>query len=364
MITLVTGAPGTGKSAYSLTLMLTLLAQKRPLFVHGVSGLAIPHRLVKCNSPSCLVCPDLPPDIAKRLRSAEDWHTWAPKGAVIWWDEVQHIHRPRASGSKVPDCVAAYETHRHRGLDFFMTTQHPRLVDANVRNLVGRHVHVVSSWKGRTMWEWPEASESLANKSEAVKSPYTLPKHVFPLYQSSQLHTKPIRKLPPQLYLFGACILALVFLFGRLYFRFSDITEPAQPAPVADASNTSQPLRNSGTDIGQPRQLDQPGNDLAKFDYTPKLPNVPESAPAFVDLVKPVTFPRLSGCVVDRKQPEGCRCYTQQATPYFVSPDQCRAFIRYGRFDPYRTDGTRDGAAGTGTGGNVRAESSRSLQPG
>ncbi|ANE55666.1 hypothetical protein AYM39_11135 [Methylomonas sp. DH-1] len=222
------------------------------------------------------------------------------------------------------------------------------------------------------MWEWPEASVSLANKSEAVKSSYSLPKHVFPLYQSSQLHTKPIRKMPPQLYLFAACIVALVFLFGRLYFRFSDITAPAgtaqASAPTESLPNDFLALRNSTeSSAGRHFPSDQspPQSDsLAKFDYTPKLPNVPESAPAFADLAKPVSFPRLSGCVVDRKQPEGCRCYTQQATPYIVSPDQCRAFIRYGRFDPYRPDGTRAGVAGTGTGGGVRAESSRALVPG
>ncbi|OAI19975.1 MULTISPECIES: hypothetical protein [Methylomonas] len=95
-----------------------------------------------------------------------------------------------------------------------------------------------------------------------------------------------------------------------------------------------------------------------QFDYNPTIANIPESAPAFADLAKPVTFPRLSGCVVDLRQPEGCRCYTQQATPYFVSPDQCRAFVKYGRFDPYRD--TPASVASSGSGRDTRSDATAS----
>ncbi|OHX37206.1 hypothetical protein BJL95_21305 [Methylomonas sp. LWB] len=88
---------------------------------------------------------------------------------------------------------------------------------------------------------------------------------------------------------------------------------------------------------------------------------MPESAPAFADLARPVTFPRLSGCVVDRRRPEGCRCFTQQATPYFVSPDQCRAYIKYGRFDPYRD--TPASVAQAASGRETRAEPAASRPP-
>lgn len=353
MITLVTGAPGTGKSAYTLSIMLELLAQKRPLFVHGVQGLTIPHRLVKCSSPACMVCPSLPPDVQKRIRSADDWDKWAPKGAILWWDEVQHIHRPRSSGAKVPDNVAGYETHRHRGLDFFLTTQHPRLIDSNVRNLIGRHCHLVSSWKGRTMWEWPECSDGLSNKSDAVKNKYTLPKHVFPLYKSSQLHTKPFKKVPQVVYLFAAVVVVALVLVGRLYFRLDTMLSGDKPAPVdQSATSTALPLDQAARPPGQVVSV----LNLSKFDVTPneKTPYIAESAPAFVDLVKPVTFPKLSGCAFKRNDPDDCRCYTQQGTRYLVSGDMCRSFVKYGKFDPYRADGAGGGGAATRPGGMVR----------
>lgn len=334
MITLTTGTPGAGKSAYTLSLMIKMLAEGRPLYVHGVPNLSIPHIAVSCQSANCEHCSQLDWSKLYRMPSAEEWHLWAPQGAVLFFDEVQNVYRPRSSGSKVPGSVAAFETHRHRGLDFFLVTQHPRLIDSNVRQLVGRHVHLVSSWKGRTMFDWPECSDSLSNKSEAIKTSYSLPKEVFPLYKSSSLHTKPIRKYPPQLFLFIAMIFALVFLGSRLYLRLNH--DPVQVAgastavPVDVAHDAVSPMTDGVSPVIE-----------ANFDYNPTIPNVPESAPAFSALAKPVSFPRLAGCVVNRQHPDSCRCYTQQGTPYFVSNDMCLSHIDFGRFNPYKLDTER-----------------------
>jgi zona occludens toxin len=361
MINLITGTPGAGKSAYALLMMLDVLKQGRPLFVHGVPNLQLRHTAVSCNSPSCDACQALDWPTLYRMPAAENWHEWAPDGAVLFFDEVQNVYRPRSSSAKVPDSVAAFEVHRHRGLDFYLVTQHPRLIDGNVRNLVSRHIHLVANWAGRQQYEWPECSDGLSNKTDAVKSSYKLPKKVFGLYKSASLHTKQERKLPAQVYILAACVVLMIVIGARFKTRYDQITSPAEaaaasPAPVESASVQPLPLRNPG---GTDGQLEQSGNDLAKFDYNPKLPNLPESAPAFAELVKPVVFPKLSGCVVDRKEPEGCRCYTQQATPYFVSPDQCRAFVKYGRFDPYRPDAAGGSVASAGTGSDARADHTR-----
>lgn len=218
------------------------------------------------------------------------------------------------------------------------------------------------------MYEWPEVSDNPQSTGDAIKSAYALPKHVFPLYKSATIHVKPVRKIPPQVFLIAFCVVAIIAGLVRFYYKFAP-PEPSEnlaavsgssPA-LADPNNPDAlPLRNPGGS-----EQAKPVDDAAKFDYNPKLPNIPESAPAFAELVKPVSFPKLSGCVVDRKEPEGCRCYTQQATPYFVSPDQCRAYVKYGRFDPYRPDGSGGSGANTRTGGDVRAETAnKSALPG
>src|SRR5256885_16044190 len=70
------------------------------------------------------------------------WHETVPDGSVIIIDEVQRIWRPSGPGQKIPDMIALLETHRHRGLDFYIITQGPNLIHANVRALIGRHVHL------------------------------------------------------------------------------------------------------------------------------------------------------------------------------------------------------------------------------
>jgi zona occludens toxin len=349
MISLITGTPGAGKSAYAMSLMLKVLKEGRPLFVHGVPDLLLPHVAVSCDSPTCKACTSLDWPTLYRMPAADKWIEWAPDGSVLFFDEVQNVHRPRPAGSKVPEAVARYETHRHSGLDAFFVTQHPRLIDNNVRQLVGRHVHLVSSWKGRTMYDWPECSDTLSNKHEAIKSGYKLPTHVFKLYKSASLHVKPIRQLPPQIYAIGVILLLIGLVSYRVYSRVAP--EPSEQQTAQNTNPEHQPTTNNEP---EPQK-----NKLSQFDYQPQIANYPESAPAFADLAKPVSFPRLAGCVVNRNNPDSCRCYTQQGTPYFVSRDMCMNHVDHGRFNPYLADSARAGVASTGRNADTDVQSTQ-----
>jgi len=66
--------------------------------------------------------------------------------------------------------------------------------------------------------------------------------------------------------------------------------------------------------------------------YTPAVPDRPETAPRYQEIAKPVTFPRLQGCVSSRSR---CTCYTQQATVLQVSDDVCHDIATKGRFDEF-----------------------------
>ena len=102
---------------------------------------------------------------------------------------------PATSGSKVPDYVAELETHRHRGLDFILITQHPRLIDINLRELIEHHTHLGKTNLGlRRKMEWTTGGAkdpgSRANIKEALISVYRLDKSVYGLYKSAEVHTK------------------------------------------------------------------------------------------------------------------------------------------------------------------------------
>lgn len=250
MITLITGTPGSGKTAYSLDMMVKLnrLDNARRLYVHGIPELKIAHEIVVCDSPSCDYCSTLSPvPIPENCENphwynqdgylkADQWHEYAEKGAILFFDEVQNIHRPRNSAAAVPPAVAAYEVHRHRGLDFFMITQNPSLIDGNVRALVSRHIHLSSTWARRLQYEFPQCKTDLtATIGEGVKSNYVLPKDVFSLYKSASLHTKLNRKKP--LVLYGIPIL-IVLIFALIYFEYTHMKNKISPDAEAKLKNS------------------------------------------------------------------------------------------------------------------------------
>lgn len=222
MINLITGTPGSGKTAYALKFMLDQLkGSKRKVYVHGIPDLKIPHEKVYCSSKNCDVCSMVDQSLIHPSLLADQWHEYAPDGAVYFFDECQNIYRPRNSASKVPDSVQAFEVHRHRGLDFFLITQAPSLIDSNIRALVSRHIHLKPTWLGRYQYEWPECKASVQSTTDAIKSKYHLDKKVFKLYKSASIHTKQQRKIPFILYILIFTVLSVFGLSYRVYARVS-----------------------------------------------------------------------------------------------------------------------------------------------
>ena len=260
MITLITGTPGSGKTAFALDIMVKQrrLDDSRKLYVHGIPELKIAHEIVVCDSSACDYCGTLPifrlPDdlentdcfSASGYLRADMWHDYAEKGAILFFDEVQNIHRPRNTSSAVPPSVAAYEVHRHRGLDFFMITQNPSLIDSNVRALVSRHIHLSSTWARRLQFEFPQCKTDLsATTGEGVKSNYTLPKDVFKLYKSASLHTKLDRKTPFAIYGIG---IVLVLIGVLVFYEYNSLKKKMTPAtaPVLESVQNKNLVPKTG----------------------------------------------------------------------------------------------------------------------
>jgi len=302
MITLFTGAPGAGKTA-SMVDFLSKLPGDRPIYVDGLNGLTLPHTVVDANN----------------------WHKDLPDGAILVVDEVQRVWRPRGSGAKVPDSVAALETHRHRGIDVFVTTQAPRLMDSNVRALVGRHVHIRDTGVlGRYWYEWPETNEALQWKTCVTKKRMSLPKKSFDLYKSASLHTVPVRGVPRAL-IFGA--FAFLLFIGLAYGVYRIVNKSAEPVvPVA--------VKAAVVVTGDAASRPEPPAP-AEYDPTafyPRASSKPESAPAFDHLRVVVAMPIVAGGVCMGVK---CKCLTQQGTDSGMSSDECRAWLDHRPFNPY-----------------------------
>jgi len=239
MITLITGVPGMGKTSLVVSMMLEELEKgDRPFFVMGIPDLKLDY------SP----CPPVSEWVEQRP-SVEDPnviedHFTFPPNSIIIIDECQKVYRPRASGSKVPPHVAAFETHRHRGLDFWLMTQKPTLLDSNVRDLVGRHIHIKEGkFFGRDIYEWREYQDvkNKANFSEAARRPFKPPQKAFSFYKSSELHTKqPPRKIHQAFYFLA---IALAFIVYQGFGVYENFTSKIQSKEVAEVIEPEKPAR-------------------------------------------------------------------------------------------------------------------------
>lgn len=313
MITLITGAPGAGKSA-ALVSLLKELAPGRTIYVSGIPDLKIEHQ---------------------PLEDPSKWHETVPDGSIIVIDEVQNVWRPKGPGQGVPPDIQALEVHRHRGIDFYIVTQSPRLVHTNVRALVGRHVHLRDvGFLGRYWYEWPECSEncSASWKQAPLKKRYKLPKAIFGEYKSASQHIKPIRSFPFMLVVAVAALLGTAGLSFYAYKLISGQVERSKqgaiPAPAAPPS-----AAGPGTSAAHSPAPAMP--ESTAFDQTvfiPVNPRYPESAPAYDHLRAVVSMPLVAGGVCG---PRGCKCYSQQGTLVPMSSSDCRAVMDEDRFNPY-----------------------------
>lgn len=317
MITLITGLPGAGKTAYAVSWLSKLRREspERIIFAAGVTGLQLEHE----------VLPE-PGEWVEPGESANGWRWRFPPGSVLVLDEAQSIFRPRPSGSAVPPHVAALETHRHAGLDVVLITQAPGLIDSNVRRLVGRHVHVFETWAGRRLLEWAECVDpsQRGTRAVAVSRPWRLPKAVFSSYESSSLHIKAKRRVPWQLgalvVLLGGLVVGGVHVYGRIYGE-----DRTYGAPVDFVQSA---------DIGAPaiEGAVKKRAALAAADFIPRLRDRPESAPLYDDVRQVHQVPIVVGCVATATR---CTCYTQQGTDAFLEDAVCRQWLVVRPFQPF-----------------------------
>ena len=90
--------------------------------------------------------------------------------------------RPRSSGSPVPDYVSELETHRHKGYDLFLITQHPMLIDGNVRKLTGKHYHVKRflGFPKSTIHEFEQVRDNCDKSTRgSIENQFFYPKKVY-----------------------------------------------------------------------------------------------------------------------------------------------------------------------------------------
>lgn len=303
MINLITGQPGAGKTLRTLQEVKELSEkEKRQVYYSGITDLKLPWIEI----------------------DADKWFE-CPIGAIIVIDECQRIFRTRANGSNVPKHVCELETHRHKGLDLFLVTQHPMLVDGNVRRLVGRHLHVMRAFgmKKATIHEWLGIKENCdKSRADSIKHVWSYPKDVFNYYKSAELHTVK-RRIPAKLLLLFALPFVVV---GAFYYVYTHLVNKKPPV---DANAPISASASAGYVPYSPQPVDRKKTTAQWIEeQTPRVPTLAYTAPVYDKLTEPVSVPAPQACV--KSTSKGCLCFTDQATPLYMPTELCENIVKNG----------------------------------
>ena len=290
-----------------------------------------------------------------------------PDGSVIVIDESQRIFGNDGTRSR-PEKVTRFETHRHQGLDIHLITQHPSLLATAVRKLVGKHINFIRPYgreKGIFRHEYEfciDNPEKRANFKQAQEEKVSLDPSYFGVYKSSTVHThKPItpsylKKLPLMI---GLALLPILLLAGLFYWLIKANTDEmaelrqGSPEQLAAASVALPTGHGSALQPAKRQDASETVEDYAEK-RTPRIQELPASAPIYDDLTKPRDFPKpicaatSDQALVDKapkrrqtlgvydNKPYACQCYTQQMTKLKTTFEFCMDVVNNGYFDDTR----------------------------
>lgn len=310
MIHLITGLPGHGKTLRAIWELMEARKkdEARPLYYRGIKGL--------------------------KLDAAEiEGHDWTkcPDGSIIVIDEAQQVF-PVRGNSQVPEHVAKLATHRHRGIDLILITQHPSLIDTFARKLIDRHTHTfrILGREACTIYQWEEIQDdprAMSARELATSFIWSYPREVFQMYNSAVLHTAQPR-FPRRLLYLALAVVAVGLCVWYVVHWARGMAQPAT-APAAPASGQTAAPALASAPAGQPVIRDA-ADWLRRI--TPRIPYRPESAPLFDQRMETYRTPQLF-CV--EVWPAGaerwCRCYTEQATRVIgIEPSVCSTLAQQG----------------------------------
>jgi zona occludens toxin len=311
MITVLTGTPGAGKTLYAIDQLLFPLwdaanGKWKPIAKREEDGsMSEVERTVYTNINGFLVDHELVQ--ADGDQGLKNWHKWAKPGSLIVVDEFQKIWPPRPNGSKVPDDVQAFDTHRHMGVDFILITQNAMNVDRHLHGLTGRHLHVrrMANMHLAIVYEWDHCSRQLLYSKSLTKHPWRYGSRAMKVYKSSELHTKQKRRLPGALWFLLLALGVVAYMGPTLYSRLGERTglhaAESKPKQVAAVP-------------GLPGQQNTP---------RPALPpaSAPQAAPAPVIAASAPAPVVLAGCARMRDR---CTCFDTTGKREDKPEDFCR----------------------------------------
>ena len=316
MISLATGLPGHGKTLFTISFVKELSEKEnRPVFYSGIKDLALPW--IEIDPEKWMEC---------------------PTGSIIVIDECQRLFRPTGSGAKVPEYISALETHRHQGLDIFLITQHPMLMNSNVRRLTERHWHIARRFgmQRATIFQFESCKDQpLSQQANAQRLDWAYPKKSYEYYKSAEVHTVK-RRIPTKVYV----ILGMIALAGGAgYYVYDRQVNGAMVKGIAKGKGqeiTTGTQTETPSYVPPPREADKKKPMTTEeyiTAYQPRLEGLPHTAPIYDEVTKPEEAPMPVACLESKSK--GCKCYSQQATPINMPQSMCTQIVKNGYFQSF-----------------------------
>lgn len=341
-IELITGLPGNAKTLYTIGEVKKRAEEEgRPVYYAGIKELTLDWTPIEPTK----------------------WMD-APAGSIIVIDECQKIFRNRSMGAVAPLHVTELEEHRHKGLDFYLITQHPSLVDPAIRRLTQTHRHMIRIFgmEASTVHKWngctpnPDVNAARAS-SEKVR--WAFDKSLYGVYKSAEVHTVK-RSIPMRLKLLLLIPLALgAAAWTVKHFTIDKAQERAEKLGVQTSSAPGVPSTQVGMQRHDGPEPFDPMKDAQHYVQmnTPRVEGLAHTAPKYDQITQPVRAPVPAACIQvgtpSSEKGVTCKCMTQDATPMAVPFNMCIEFARNGWFQDFNPEKEKEQLARSVEGARV-----------
>lgn len=337
MLYLRTGGNGSCKSLFTLRDVRDLqLKSGRPVCVIVGDEQDPARQFVK-------IKPEIMAEFEWSTCQFKDWFDQVD-GTIFLADECHNYMPKRSPSAAVPKPIKLLAEHRARGFDFFMLTQHPMNIDEFVRRLVqapGWHQHLKRVFGGTNVTrvlQWdavnPQCEKNGSGKTAEITTRQQ-PREVYKWYDSATLHTAKVR-IPKQFIMLAAC-LVIVPALGYVAFQ---MLMPKSGQAASKGSGQAGADLSLGAPAGGGASERKPMTTAEYVvSYQPRIAGLMHTAPAYDRLTEPKRVPVPAACVESKAK--GCKCYTQDATPYPVDLAMCRQLVAHGAFLAFQAEGER-----------------------
>lgn len=333
-INFVTGLPRHGKTLWTITTVKERADKEQ-------------RQVYYCNIPGVTI------EGWKQMEHPDEW-LQLPDKAIIIIDELQDFWGKAAAGQKVPEPILQLSKHGKRGFDFYFITQEPNLVHSTPRDLCEHHYYVVRAFgtHNAMVHKFDRLQlhpDKVRNKNNSM--PWRYPKEAFGWYKSADVHNIK-RRIPWKVW---ALPIAACMAIGMVYASWQLLTGTIGKASGEKSFLPGSPNGSVAKGFMQPGQLpaaapggQAPDRRMSALEYyaqyTPRIPDLPHTAPAYDGVTTPTEAPYPAACLATRTR---CKCYTQQATALQVSDQLCRDIAAGGFFMAWKPQTASAAAAPT-----------------